>query len=134
MCLFKEAELYCVSTKMRRMSELMQFDMGTSTSRYLPPRGTAGFERASVSGERRVPAPPPRITARMFGLFGDITAHHPDCLLDWERDEHRLKGPPFQARPAAKFSSRRHKKMSARGRTLKGAAARPLPTTTRGCR
>src|SRR5437763_16795510 len=75
------AELYCVSTKMRRMSELMQFEIGMSTSRYLPPSGTAGFERARVSGERRVPAPPPRITARMFGLFGAITLHRPDFFL-----------------------------------------------------
>ena len=75
MCLFKEAELYCVRTNMRSTSELMQFDMGMSTSRYLPPKGTAGFERVSVSGDRRVPAPPPKITARMFGLFGAIANH-----------------------------------------------------------
>src|SRR5437868_5358560 len=99
------AELYCVRTKMRRMSELMQFEMGTSTSRYFPPKGTAGFERVSVSGERRVPAPPPRITARMFGLFGAITTHRPDCFWIRSRVEHRRKAPPFQARPAAKFSS-----------------------------
>jgi hypothetical protein len=33
-----------------------------STRRYFPPRGTAGFERCCVSGKRREPAPPPRIT------------------------------------------------------------------------
>src|SRR5688572_26347773 len=44
----------------------MQFEIGTSTRRYLPPSGTAGFERWAVSGNKRVPAPPPRITASML--------------------------------------------------------------------
>src|SRR5688572_11003582 len=44
----------------------MQFEIGTSTRRYLPPSGTAGFERCAVSGNKRVPAPPPRITASML--------------------------------------------------------------------
>src|ERR1051325_3911541 len=73
MCLLSDAELYCVRTKIRSMSELMQFEMGMSTSLYLPPSGTAGFERCCVRGDRRVPAPPPRITARMFGFFGGIS-------------------------------------------------------------
>src|SRR5215203_7083911 len=77
MCLLSEAELYCVSTKILRMSELMQFETGMSMSRYLPPSGTAGFERKSVSGDRRVPAPPPRITARIFGLFGAMAHTFP---------------------------------------------------------
>jgi hypothetical protein len=41
-CLFRLSELYCVSTKMRRTSELMQLLMGMSISRYLPAMGTAG--------------------------------------------------------------------------------------------
>src|SRR5215204_144384 len=68
MCRLSDAELYCVNTNVRRMSELMQFESAISTSRYLPPSGTAGFERCCVSGKRRLPAPPPRITARSFGL------------------------------------------------------------------
>src|SRR5882672_10507611 len=68
MCLLSDAELYCVSTKMRITSELMQFEIGTSTRRYLPPSGTAGFERCAVNGKRRLPAPPPRMTARMLRL------------------------------------------------------------------
>src|SRR5258708_29762603 len=68
MCLLSDAELYCVRTNMRKTSELMQFEMGTSTSRYFPPSGTAGFERSRVSGCRRLPAPPPRITASKFFL------------------------------------------------------------------
>src|SRR5258708_1101537 len=68
MCLFSDAELYCVSTNMRITSELMQFEMGTSTRRYLPPSGTAGFDRSRVKGKRRLPAPPPRITAKRLRL------------------------------------------------------------------
>lgn len=45
------------------MPELMQLDMGTSTRRYKPPIGTAGFALCLVSGYSRVPAPPPRIRA-----------------------------------------------------------------------
>jgi hypothetical protein len=65
------------------MSELMQLEMGMSTRRYLPPSGTAGFERSSVSGDSRVPAPPPRITARIFGLFGAMLT---PSLLFWKTE------------------------------------------------
>src|SRR5829696_8964159 len=65
-----DAELYCVSTNVRRISELMQFESAMSTRRYLPPSGTAGFERCCVSGKRRLPAPPPRITASSLELAG----------------------------------------------------------------
>src|SRR5215813_7764891 len=70
MCLLSEAELYCVSTNIRITSELMQLEIGTSTRRYLPPSGTAGFDRSRVSGNKRLPAPPPRITASMLCLEG----------------------------------------------------------------
>src|SRR5205085_124234 len=63
MCLFRLSELYWVSTNMRRISELRQLEMGMSTRRYLPPMGTAGLERCRLSGNRRVPRPPPRIRA-----------------------------------------------------------------------
>src|SRR5687767_9916520 len=63
MWLFRLAELNCVRTKIRSRPELMQFEIGTSTRRYLPANGTAGFERWPVSGKSRVPAPPPRMTA-----------------------------------------------------------------------
>src|SRR6187402_1097145 len=49
---------------MRLRLELMQLEMGISTRRYLPARGTAGLERSLVSGNRRVPAPPPMMTAK----------------------------------------------------------------------
>src|SRR2546423_15678445 len=65
---FKDADLYCVSTIMRMTSDLMQFEMGTSTRRYLPPSGTAGFDRSRVKGCSRLPAPPPRITANKLRL------------------------------------------------------------------
>src|SRR5687768_6145949 len=106
MCLLSEAELYCVSTKILRMSELMQFEMGMSTSRYLPPSGTAGFERWSVSGDRRVPAPPPRITARIFGLFGAMAHHTFPDFFKTECAEHRRKACAFQDEDVAFFSRR----------------------------
>ena len=49
---------------MRRKPELMQLEMGMSTSRYLPASGTAGFARSLVSGNSRVPCPPPMMTER----------------------------------------------------------------------
>src|ERR671921_814470 len=100
MCLFKLAELYCVSTKIFRMSELMQFEIGMSTSRYLPPSGTAGFERRSVKGDRRVPAPPPRITARMFGLFGAMAHNLPYLIGELIGLSIDAKRRAFQARAA----------------------------------
>src|SRR5574340_285553 len=63
MCRCSETELNWVSTAMRKISELMQLLRGMSIKRYLPAMGTAGFERTVVKGKRRVPRPPPRITA-----------------------------------------------------------------------
>src|SRR4051812_43633299 len=48
---------------MRRRFEFRQLLIGMSISRYLPPMGTAGFDRRSVSGKSRVPRPPPRMIA-----------------------------------------------------------------------
>src|SRR5829696_123799 len=62
MWLLRLAELYCVTTKICVSPELMQLEIGTSTSRYFPASGTAGLARWAVSGNSRVPAPPPRIT------------------------------------------------------------------------
>src|SRR5262245_8861490 len=50
---------------------LMQFEIGMSTSRYLPAKGTAGLERSLVNGNNRVPAPPPMITESTLLVFGD---------------------------------------------------------------
>ncbi|CSI70636.1 Uncharacterised protein [Vibrio cholerae] len=36
-----------------------------SIIRYFPPKGTAGLALSSVSGERREPIPPARITAKV---------------------------------------------------------------------
>src|SRR5437870_10401330 len=47
---------------MRRRPELMQLEIGISTRRYLPARGTAGLARSLVRGNKRVPCPPPMIT------------------------------------------------------------------------
>ena len=57
---WREAELNWVRTKMRSTPECRQLLIGMSINRYLPPIGTAGFERNLVRGNRRVPRPPPR--------------------------------------------------------------------------
>src|SRR5450432_25809 len=49
---------------MRRKPELMQLEIGMSTSRYFPASGTAGFARSFVSGNSRLPCPPPMMTQR----------------------------------------------------------------------
>src|SRR6059036_2786254 len=53
-----EAELNWVSRKILSSPELRQLEIGISTNRYLPPRGTAGLARSCVSGNNRVPRPP----------------------------------------------------------------------------
>src|SRR6266849_8846922 len=42
------------------MPELMKLLSTKSTTRYLPPKGTAGLARSLVSGKSRVPLPPAR--------------------------------------------------------------------------
>src|ERR1700741_3661161 len=75
-----DAELNCVSTKMRRMSACRQLLTGMSMSRYLPPIGTAGFDRSWVSGKSREPCPPPRISGRTSVLIAirPPMLHRPD--------------------------------------------------------
>src|ERR1700674_3639474 len=50
---------------MERSPEFRQLLIGISTIRYLPPIGTAGFDRSFVNGNSRVPAPPPMMMARV---------------------------------------------------------------------
>jgi hypothetical protein len=63
MCLFKEAELNWVKTNILLIVLFIQLLMGISTKRYFPAIGTAGFDLDAVSGYKRLPAPPPSITA-----------------------------------------------------------------------
>ena len=51
-----------VNTNILVIPEFKQFEMGISTSLYLPAIGTAGLERVAVNGNNLVPAPPPSIT------------------------------------------------------------------------
>ena len=74
MCRLSDAELNCVRTKMRRMSACRQPLIGTSMSRYLPPIGTAGFDRVAVSGNSRDPCPPPRMMASVSLDFTPLQA------------------------------------------------------------
>ena len=55
--------LYCVATPMRRMPEFTQFESVKSMMRNLPPNGTAGLQRQSVSCFSRVPRPPASTSA-----------------------------------------------------------------------
>src|SRR5580704_15899070 len=59
---------------MRPRPELRQLLIGISTSRYFPASGTAGLARSLVSGNSRVPAPPPMIIDSTRLVFGDIRA------------------------------------------------------------
>ena len=56
------------------MLELMQLLIGMSIRRYFPPIGTAGLARTFVSGKRRVPCPPPMITARISFVDGTLSS------------------------------------------------------------
>ena len=66
----------------------MQLESGMSISRYLPARGTAGFERYFVRGRSRDPWPPPSTTATTLdielSLYDKIdhSAGHHDPLDD----------------------------------------------------
>src|SRR5437867_7144799 len=87
MCRLSDAELYCVSIKMRSMSELMQFETGMSIKRYLPPRGTAGLALCLVSGCSRLPAPPPSISASTFSAAIRVPPEempHAACCVEQE--------------------------------------------------
>ena len=55
------------------MPLLMQFEIGMSINRYLPPTGTAGLLRIEVNGASRVPRPPPRISATAFDIIDFIS-------------------------------------------------------------
>src|SRR5271165_5664786 len=68
MCRCRLTELNCVRTKMRFRPEWMQLDTGISISRYFPAIGTAGLLRDLVSGNRRVPRPPPKISETTRGM------------------------------------------------------------------
>src|SRR5882724_1124294 len=52
----------------------MQLEIGMSTRRYLPASGTAGLARSRVSGNSRVPCPPPMIIERTLLRLADMRA------------------------------------------------------------
>ena len=73
----------CVSTKICRRPAFRQLLIGMSIRRYLPPIGTAGFDRFRVSGNRRVPRPPPRMIASTssIAIGGDLYQRSVRCAL-----------------------------------------------------
>src|SRR6186713_2840460 len=80
MCRLSEAELNCVRTYIRFKPACRQLLSGMSMSRYLPPMGTAGFERRCVSGNRRVPRPPPRTIVRTSFIGAIVCRGAPKSL------------------------------------------------------
>src|SRR5580704_16447622 len=61
---------------MRPRPELRQLLIGMSTNRYFPASGTAGLERSFVSGNNRVPCPPPMM---MESTLLALTAGRIEC-------------------------------------------------------
>src|SRR4051812_765753 len=96
---------------MRWSPEWIQLDTGISISRYFPAIGTAGLLRDLVSGKRRVPRPPPRISETTRGMkplhsmLG--TGHHSG---DGDGPEH-LAG-PFDLRPIVHDRTRAREMMA----------------------
>src|SRR3954452_13509952 len=78
-----DAELNCVNTKMRRISACRQLLIGISTSRYLPPIGTAGFDRVWVSGNNRLPWPPPSTIASTESSTAISAANRTPAAARW---------------------------------------------------
>src|SRR3954469_15977050 len=67
MCRSRLWLLYCVSTTIWKKPALARFESTKSTSRKLPPNGTAGLARSCVSGSSRVPPPPASTIANPRG-------------------------------------------------------------------
>src|SRR5262245_3388804 len=101
---FSDAELNCVSTNMRRMLACRQPLTGTSISRYLPPIGTAGFDRVAVSGNRRDPWPPPR----MIASVSDVMESDAFCNGEHEGCQGKVRVRRARARCEARCTSHAH--------------------------
>src|SRR5712691_13345125 len=76
--------LYWVSTAMRRKPALTRFESAKSTSRKLPPKGTAGLARSAVNGIRRLPSPPASTRANPRG--DGMRQHYSRTSTGRERD------------------------------------------------
>ena len=81
MCRCSEAELNWVRTYTRRSPELMQLEMGTSTSRYLPPRGTARL--GPLLGQGEEPGAGPASQDDAEDVFGRGTLHPFPPPVSW---------------------------------------------------
>src|SRR5437762_11261262 len=80
-----------VSMWIERSPEFRQLLIGISTIRYLPPIGTAGFARSFVSGNNRVPAPPPMMIASVRSVVPGGSAGGEAAAVNDSRSE-RLFG------------------------------------------
>src|ERR1039457_4663222 len=99
-----DAELNCVSTYTRRRPELMQLEMGMSTRRYLPASGTAGLARSLVSGNNRVPWPPPMMTESTLLVLTDC---RPVCDIKYFFSRLRMSYTPAIQNQQAQGDKRR---------------------------
>src|SRR5690349_10854626 len=61
-----ESDLNWVRILILYRPEFVKLLMTKSMMRYLPPKGTAGLARSSVSGQSRRPSPPARIIVSTF--------------------------------------------------------------------
>src|SRR3954462_5609176 len=103
---FSDAELNWVRTKIRFRPACRALLIGMSISRYLPPIGTAGFDRMSVSGYSCVPRSPPGIRVRtsfMHPVLVRPPARRKDsapALLCIHDAEYRVRDPVLLAAAA----------------------------------
>ena len=93
---------------MRRMPELTQLESVKSMMRNLPPKGTAGFARHSVSCSSRLPRPPARTSAMVLRVMSltsrlssfSICQDNPDAGIGEVGARHGpASGEPGSARP-----------------------------------
>jgi hypothetical protein len=66
-CSISDWDLYWTRRYIEYMCELIRLLKTKSTIRYLPPKGTDGFERKAVRGKSLSPFPPASTNARVFG-------------------------------------------------------------------
>ena len=84
-CFWREWDLYWVSTRTRRNPESRQLLSVKSMIRYLPPNGTAGFARWAVSGYRREPTPPARMSVIVCWMMSAKAGTFYPCVPGFRR-------------------------------------------------
>src|SRR5580698_1496663 len=78
---------------MRVIPECRQFEIGISTKRYLPAIGTAGFERVAVSGDNRLPWPPPSTMQITLDVMLFELSFRKELYILWPTDPMKSRAP-----------------------------------------